>query len=168
MNTVASGHGERLKRELRLYIALSIYLWLCFGAIFFYRAALLEEHGLTAWHWGLAAAKALVLAKFILLLHGLKLGERSRQRPLVQEVLLKSLLFLLGLLALTAVEEIVLGAIHGLGVRQTVAAFIGHRGPEIAASCLMLWMVLLPYLAFRGLSEALGEAELRRVLFGSR
>ncbi len=170
----AAGHeatltrGQKLKREFRLYIAVSIYLYLCFGAIFLYRAALLSEHGLTGWHWGFAAGKALVLGKFVLILHELRLGERTRPMALVPQILVKSLLFLLGLLVLTAVEEIILGAVHGQTLAKTLAEFTGDRGPEVAASCLMLWMVLLPYLAFRGLSEAIGDDALRKVLFGPR
>jgi hypothetical protein len=158
----------RLMREIRLYAFISTYLWLCFGAVYFYRAALLAEHGLGGWHFGLAAAKALVLGKFIMLLHGVRLGDRGRRHPLAREVLLKSLLFLAALVAMTLVEEVILGLIHHESVAHSLAAFMAGRAPEIAASCLILWMVLLPYLAFRGLSEVLGPDRLREVLFGPR
>lgn len=159
---------EKLLRELRLYAFISVYLWLCFGAVFLYRAALLAEHGLGGWHFGLAAAKALVLGKFILILHELRLGDRGQRHPLAKEVFLKSLLFLGALLLMTLLEEIILGLIHHEALSASLGGFIAGRGPEVAASCLILWMVLLPYLAFRGLSEVLGPDRLRAVLFGPR
>jgi hypothetical protein len=160
--------GQRLMREIRLYLGIAAYLWLCFGVVFLYRAALLEEHGLTAWHFGLAAAKALVLAKFILVLQQLRLGDRHRGQPLAIAVLLRSLLFLAALLALSLLEEVILGIIHGKGAAAALQAFAAGRVAELAASALILWMVLLPYLAFRGLGEALGEDALKRLLFGPR
>jgi len=159
---------QRLVREIRLYLGIALYLWLCFGAVFLYRAALLQEHGLTVWHFGLAAAKALVLAKFIVILHQLRLGDGRREQPLAMAVLLRSLLFLAALLALSLVEEVLLGVIHGEGAVAALRAFVGGRVAELAASSLILWMVLLPYLAFRGLGEALGEDALKRLLFGPR
>jgi len=164
----APTRGQRLLRELRLYLGITLYLWLCFGVVFLYRAALLEAHGITAWHVGLAAAKALVLAKFILVLHQLRLGDGPRERPLAVAVLLKSVLFLAALLALSLLEEVLIGAFHGEGVAAALRAFTAGRLAELAASALILWMVLLPYLAFRGLGDALGEAALQRLLFGPR
>lgn len=160
--------GQRLMRELRLYAGIALYLWLCFGAVFLYRAALLQEHGLTTWHFGLAAAKALVLAKFILVLHQLRLGERHGEQPLAVAVLLRSLLFLVALMVLSLLEEVILGVIHGKGAAAALEAFAAGRVTELAASALILWMVLLPYLAFRGLGEVMGEDALKRLLFGPR
>lgn len=173
MTTSAHGaatltRGQRLVREVRLYVGIALYLWLCFGVVFLYRAALLEDHGLTGWHFGLAAAKALVLGKFILVLHQLRLGEGRRQRPLAIAVLLRSVLFLGALLALSLVEEVLLGVIHGEGAAAALQKVAAGRVAELAASALILWMVLLPYLAFRGLGEALGEDALNRLLFGRR
>ena len=166
---VASGppptRRQRAVRGIRAFLALALYLWLCLGAILLYRPALLAEHGVGGWHLGLAAAKALLLAKFILLGQHARLGESRRARTPLRAVVEKSLLFLLLILLLAALEEAVLGAVYGRGLAATAATMGRHR-LEIAASCLLLWLVLLPYLAFRQLTERVGPEGGRSLLHG--
>lgn len=66
-------------------------------------------------HHGIAIVKALVLGKFILVLHALKIGERmGSARVLLADILKRSVLFVVFLIALTVVEEIIVGYFHGL------------------------------------------------------
>jgi hypothetical protein len=62
--------AQKLKHELREYALLSAYLYVCFGALILYKMAILGEVGVSYTLAGLAAIKALILAKFILLGHG--------------------------------------------------------------------------------------------------
>ena len=50
---------QKLSRELKEYLGLSVYLYICFGAIQLYKTALLAEHGISYEPYGFAAAKAL-------------------------------------------------------------------------------------------------------------
>jgi hypothetical protein len=56
----------RALSELREYLALSVYLWICFGALLILKSAILEARGVTYLPYGLAAIKALVSAKFLM------------------------------------------------------------------------------------------------------
>src|SRR5579864_1490070 len=64
---------QRLRRELSEYLVISAYLFVCFGALLFYKAAILHSDGIEFAPFGVAVAKALVLGKFVLLLHALKI-----------------------------------------------------------------------------------------------
>ena len=68
--------------------------------------------------WGIAIVKAVVLAKFVLLGHAMKIGERYSTRPLIWPTLHKAFAFLVLLVVLTIIEEVVVGLFH----HQTVAA----------------------------------------------
>jgi len=41
---------------------ISLYLYICFGALLLYKSAILEDVGINFTHWGLAAIKALIMA----------------------------------------------------------------------------------------------------------
>jgi hypothetical protein len=159
---------HRLAHELKVYAGISLYLYVCFGAILLYKESVLEGHGLSYAPYGLAAAKALILGKFMLIGQALHLGERYKHKPLIHMVLYKSVIFLIVLVALSFVEEIIVGAIHGRTVVQTITEIAGGRWLEIAMTCALLWLILLPYFAFQQISEVLGEGKFRQMLFGKR
>ena len=72
--------AQRAKHELREYALLSLYLFICFGALILYKAAILGEEGISYLPSGLAAIKALILAKFIMLGQMIRLGDRRRKQ----------------------------------------------------------------------------------------
>lgn len=155
---------ERLSHEVKQYVAVSLYLYACFGAILLYKAAVLGEHGFGFTPYGLAAIKALVLGKFMLLGHAARVGARFERQALVPAVLANATLFIVLLVAATLVEEVVLGVIHGHRAAGALAEFIHGRLAELAASSLLVWMILLPYFAARQIRLALGEEAWRRLL----
>ena len=106
--------AQKIGHELKEYAAISLYLYVCFGAVLLYKASVLQARGIDYAPYGLAAIKALILAKFMLLGHAARLGERYRRKPLIYPVLHSSFVFLALLVALSVVEEAV-------GVSSTVA-----------------------------------------------
>ncbi len=107
------GIGQRLMAELRRYALVSAYLYVCFGAILLYKAAILSEAGQHYVPLGVAAVKALILGKFVLigemaLFHGRTAGEAASALAalLRPEVLASTLLMLLILVPLVVVTEL--------------------------------------------------------------
>jgi hypothetical protein len=68
--------GHKLAHEMKVYAGISLYLYVCFGAILLYKMSVLEAHDLSYAPYGLAAAKALILGKFLLLGQAIHIGER--------------------------------------------------------------------------------------------
>ncbi len=161
-----SGAKQRLAEELREYLWLALYLYACIGAIFVYRIALLEDHGIGHVEVGVAAVKALVLAKFAMLGRMAGVGTTRASSAFLPAVLRAAFGMLLVLVLLTAVEEIVVGALRHRGPEGALAAIAGGQWAEVAAGILLLWLILLPYLAFRQLEAALGEDAVRRLMRG--
>jgi hypothetical protein len=157
--------AKQLGHELQQYALISVYLYVCFGAIILYKVAILHGQGITYAPYGLAAVKALVLGKFILMGHAFRLGDRYEKRRFIYIIAYKAILFLLALLILSVVEETVVGLVHGRTIAASLVEVAGPTLPQIFASCLIMLLILVPYLIFRQLDEVLGEGRLRQILF---
>jgi hypothetical protein len=159
-----SSASERLRTELREYAIVFLYLYVCLGALLLFKAALLREEGVNSLHFGLALGKALILGKFMLLGEAARLGARTRARTLLQLIVRKALLFLVLLAALSVGEELVVGWVHGRSSAQTLADYENRSFLELAATCLLMLLVLVPFIATKEVGRALGPGGLRRVL----
>jgi hypothetical protein len=111
--------------------------------------------------------KALVLGKFVLLGHWLRIGERFKERPLIYSVLYQSLALLVLLIVLSTLEELIVALVHGLSFSLTLDELRGSSLTRVAKS-VVLFLVLLPYVALRRLAEIMRPGELKHILFGQR
>ncbi len=155
---------ERVREELHRYLVVSSYLFVCFGALLLYKSAVLREVGQHFLPLGLAAGKALILGKFVLLGEAAKIGTRVRTRTLSRQIALRTVFFLGLLIVLTVVEELLVGLVHGRSVAQTVAEFETHSLFAMGATCLVMLLVLVPLVTVTEVSSALGPGALRRLL----
>jgi hypothetical protein len=160
--------GSKFVEEFKLMLALAAYLYVCFLAVILFKSAVLREAGVHSALWGVAAIKALILAKFLLLGRMLHVGTRFRDKPLIWPTLYHALMFLIVLLILTALEELVVGLIHGRAVAESLTHVVGPTVFGGLAVCLVLFLILVPYSAFTCLSDVVGERETARLFFVSR
>jgi hypothetical protein len=154
--------------DFKAMAALAAYLYVCFGAVILFKSAVLREAGIHYEIWGLAVIKALILAKFMLVARMLHVGTRFRDRPLIWPTLYHALMFLIVLLILTTLEELIVGAIHGRAIAESLNHVVGPIFFEGIAVCLIMFLILVPYSAFISLSEVVGERETIRLFFVSR
>jgi hypothetical protein len=158
-------NGARwLGRALRHYLSVAAYLYLCFAALLFYKTMILAAYGVDVVHFGVAAGKALVLAKFMLIAD--KMGARalSGRGTRLLLILRKSVIIAALLIVLSAIEAVLVALLHQRTVAEAAA---GHRIGEVIAESLLLILVLIPYFAVREVDTALGEGKLM-VLLRSR
>ena len=160
--------GEKMGHELRQFGLIAGYLYVCFGALILYKMAILRGQGIGYAPYGLAAIKALVLSKFILVGHAARIGDRYKRRRFIYVIAHKSLVFLVMLFFLSIVEEAVTGVLHGRTFAASFAEVAGGTLPQILVTCLIMLLILVPYLTFRELSEVLGEGRLRQILLDYR
>ena len=114
--------------------------------------------------WGIAAIKALLLAKFMLIGKALRLGE-NKNMPLAWPTLYQSALTLVLLIILTTLEEILVGALHHRTIKESLTHVAGDRLDIVLATFLIMFLILVPYFAFRNLAEVLGPGVLPRLFF---
>jgi hypothetical protein len=116
--------------------------------------------------FGIAAVKALVIGKFILIGKAVKAGGRLSSSVLLIRIMWKSLAFMLLLVVFTLIEEMVLGRFHGHTVANTVDQLAARSWPELFAPSLLMLLVLIPMISFEEIDRSLGKGTLRRMLFG--
>jgi len=159
--------GKRAIDELKEFVIIAAYLYVCFTAILYLKASILRAQGIEFAPFGFAFVKALICAKFVSVGHILRVGERFKSLPLIWPTLYKSFVFLILLLALNVLEEIVAGLIHHRAISDSLAEFGGGTLDQLIATSIVGLLILIPFFAFRSLGELVGERNLVRVFFSA-
>jgi hypothetical protein len=150
------GLKHRLREELRHYVIVAAFLYVCFGALQLYKTAVLEDAGVHYLPLGVAAVKALIIGKFLLV--GDALWSRA-SRPsgrLLGRIVKRVLWLLLVLVLLTIAEELIVGWIHGQSIADVEAELQSRSPLELFAEMLLMGLILLPLVAAIELRQALG------------
>lgn len=160
---------QRMVHEFKELAIISAYLYVTLGAVIMMKAAVLRtEGGVEFIPWGIAIVKAVVLGKFVLLGNMVHVGGRDIAGPLVWPTLRRAFAVLILLIVLTIIEEAVVGLFHHRSIAASLGELFGARLEETLAGYLIMLLVLIPFFAFRVLSEALGEGRLERMFFVER
>jgi hypothetical protein len=142
--------ARRARHEFIEYAGISAYLFVCFGALMVYKTAVLRSIGVEFAPMGLALIKALISAKFIMVLQALKLDRRILQEQAPYLVILqKAALFTLFLIMLTVIEELLVGHLHGKESREILAELAGGTVPQALSVGLLMFLIMIPFFAFR-------------------
>lgn len=160
--------GHKMLDELKRLLQIFLYMLVCVGGVLYFRMSIPSAENIGLWHFGYALVKALLLAKFILLGHMLHIGERERGWPLFYASLYQALTLWVLLVVLLGLEEGVVALLEGHTVRASIGAVLGSFLHLILAQGLLMFLLLLPYVMFLQLNEALGGDELKRLLFADR
>jgi len=164
----STAHGEsrkdRLVHELKSYAVISVYLFVCFGVILFYDASSSPARQADAVGIGAAIVKALVIGKFILIGELFKPGSRVEAPTVLRRIAWRTLGMLVVLVILKILEEIVVGAVHGLSVGEALTEMFSQSWQRIAAPTLLMMLILIPLMAAIELDRELGEGGLRNIL----
>lgn len=166
-NSPKESIGKRAIDELKEFIVIAGYLYVCFTAILYLKASILRAHGIEFAPFGFAFVKALICAKFVSVGHVFGVGERFKALPLIWPTLYKSFAFLILLLALNALEEIVAGLIRHRHVADSLAEFGGGTLDQLIATSIVMLLILVPFFAFRSLGELVGERNLVKAFFSA-
>jgi len=159
------GIKQRLMAEIRVYLVISLYLWICFSALMLYETVVLRAENVQYLPIGTAAIKALIIGKFILIGKAINFGEAVRHTVLLRRILWKSLATLLLLLVFTTAEELVMGLVHGQSGGEIIAEMLDRSWLERLAPSSVMLLVLIPMIAFEEIDEKLGKGSLKRLLF---
>ena len=156
---------QRTAHEVREFLIITAYLYVSLLSLTLFKAAVLHGQGISYAPVGFALVKSAILAKFMLLGHAMRIGERTGGRPLIWPTLHRSFAFLVLLGILTIIEELVVGLLHGKSATMALAELFGVNLAETAAKMFILLLVLIPYFAIRTLSEVMGRSELVTIFF---
>jgi hypothetical protein len=69
---------------------------------------------------------------------------------------------------LSTLEELFVGMLHHQALTESLTHAVGSTFLQAVSSCLVMFLILVPYSAFICLGEVLGEREVVRLFFVSR
>lgn len=161
----ATKFGRKMLAELKQFMILSVYLYICFGAVILYAVSVLRSHGVDYSPYGIALIRALIMAKFILIGDSLDIGKIHGHVILIHSVMYKSIIYLVFLIILSVLEEVAMGLLHGHAAVAVLSGIGGGTGLQILAKCFLLWLILLPIVGIQEISKVLGPGVLHRMFF---
>ncbi len=156
---------QKAVHEGRQLAAVTVYLCVCFGALLAFKATLLHGQGISFTPWGIAAVKAIVLVKFILIGNALHVGERYTSRSLIVSTAYKAVVFLAFLVVLTIIEGAIIAIGHGRPISESLSDITGRHLGQTIAGCFIMLLILIPYLVVGGIDAVLGEGAFFKLLF---
>jgi hypothetical protein len=160
--------GKRAAHELKQFLIIAAYLYVCFTALAYLKAAILQAHGITFAPFGFAAVKALICAKFLSVGYVFHFGERYKKQALIWPTLHSSFVFLVLLIVLTVLEEVIVGYLRHRAFADSLAEVGGGTLHQAIATSIILLLVLIPFFAFRSLADVIGGRVLFRLFFEPR
>jgi hypothetical protein len=137
-------------------------------ALAFFKFSILHDAVIDFAPWVLAAVKAAITAKFMLIGRALHLGERLNSYPLVVPTICKSAIFVILVTVLTIIEEVVVAHLHGRPLGAALAEIGGGSSDQRIATAIILLLIFIPYFAVRSLGELVGNRLLVRAYFEPR
>ncbi len=156
---------EKLVHELRELSIITAYLFVCFAAELQLKASVLHAQQALLAPLGIAAVKAVICAKFMLLGSAFHIGGRLTRPPLILPTLYRSFSFLILLVVMNMIEEAVVGVIHGRTIADSIADIAGGTWDQIVATSFIMLLILIPDFAFRALGDVVGDRTLVRLYF---
>jgi hypothetical protein len=166
--TARASIGKRAIHELKQFLIIAVYLYVCFTALAYLKAAILQAHGVAFAPFGFAAAKALICAKFMSVGHAFHLGDRYKKQALIWPILHRSFAFLVLLIVLNVLEELIVGYFDHRTVVDSITDIGGGTFHQAIATAIIILLILVPFFAFRSLGEVVGEHVLFRLFFEPR
>lgn len=156
----------RLAHELRIYAVISAYLFVCFAVILFYEASQSASKDVSILTLGVAAVKALVLGKFILIGEVFKPGTRLDAPTVLHRVAWRTLGMLIVLAIFKVLEELIVGLVHGKDFASIVSELTEMSWVSAVAPLLMMLLILIPLMIAIELNRVLGDDGLKGLLLG--
>jgi len=154
-------------REARKFFVIFLYLWVLFGLFALHKSILLPDEGIV-YGQGFALVNAFVLAKVMLVADNLHVGDSFETRPLIYPVLFKSAIFAIILVCFDLVEEVVVGTVRGKTISESIDAIGGGTLEGILSVGVIMFVVLIPFFAFREMTKVVGNRQMRDLLLVHR
>jgi hypothetical protein len=158
---------ERATEELKRFAVLTIYLWIFLGTFEIHRMLVLRgavSGSELSYRTGFALVKALVLAKFMLIAETVFVVKTFRDRALIYSILFKSAIYAAILVCMDILEEVIVAMFHGKPAAQGVSEVGGGGVEGVILVGIIAFVLLIPLFAFRAISDAIGEEQMKSLL----
>ncbi len=158
------GIAQKLKHEIAAVIALTLYFGCWLGTLVLLKFLVLKEYQIAFHGLSVALVGALVLAKVVLVLEHVSLGDWVRARPAWVDVVLRTILYSFGVFIVLLVEKAFEGRheFDSFGV-SLIAVFHKADAIHVWLNTLCLSAALLSYNMLSIIRKRLGKGALLRL-----
>ena len=161
-----SNLGEKVKHEVRELIPVTLFFFVAFQLLALTDALMLKQYGIHSGTFLGATLLALVVAKVVVLTDHFALVNRFPEKPLIYNVIWKTLIYFVAALAFRYLEHLIhfwrKSADFAEANRRLFEEIVW---PHFWAVQLWLLVLLLVYCAFRELVRALGRERIIAMFF---
>lgn len=156
---------QRLKNELRSLLEAMLYFGMWVGGLLLVKSLILDEYHISFNGWSAALVGVLVLAKVVLILEHVPLGAWVRKQPAWCDVLLRTVLYVVGVFVVMILEKAFEGRHEQGGFGSALAGIFEHADmPHIWANTICISGALLGYNILAVIRRHLGAGGLLRLL----
>lgn len=157
---------SKLKHEIIAVIPPTIFFFVAFQLISFTRALMLEEYGISVYSFVNASIAALIIAKVILFTDMLPLVNRFPEKPLIYNVVWKTVIYMIAAFIVRYVEHLI-PFIREYGDIVVASRHLHNEvtWPYFWAVQIWLLVTILVYCAIRELIRALGRERITAMFF---
>lgn len=146
-------------------IALTIYFSLFFLAINYLRFAILQKEGIPFYSFGLGLIPALICAKFMMIARAIYPIKATKNKALCWHILNRTIIYLIVVIILTIFEQGFTARLHGTKLSDSIIGLAPGTINQFCAIALIYWLMLVPYVTYSALNQAIGESRLFNILF---
>ena len=157
---------EKLVHELKALGLITLYFGVWVGMILLLKKLTLEQYGIRFSAMMLAVVGTVLLAKVVLILEHIPMGSWVRKQPLVVPVILRTLIYTLGVLVALSLER-AFEARHEYGsfVRALIGVYEHPKYSRVWFNTICLGWALLGFNILSVLREHFGKNGLSRLFF---
>ncbi len=155
---------QKLKHELKSIVLVTLYFAAWLGMLMALKVLILEDYQIRFCGFSMVLIGALVLAKVVLILEHVPLGAWLRDRPVLFDVMLRTLLYAVGTLVVMLLEKAFESRHEQGGFGPALLNIFQHRDmPHLWANTICVTGALLFYNLLSVLNRHLGAGGLARV-----
>jgi hypothetical protein len=162
------GIRQKLAEEIKALVFATVYFAVWFGVLVFLKELILAEYQIAFRGLSLALVGALVVAKVVLVMEHVTLGQWIRRHPAVVDVVARTLLYGLGVFVALLLEKAFESRHEYGGFGPALGQVFQHRDmPHVWANTICVGFALLGFNALAVLRRHLGEGKLTRLFLAS-
>jgi len=155
---------QKLKHELRSIVIVTLFFAAWMGILMVLKILILEDYQISFGGFSMVLIGALVLAKVVLILEHVPLGAWLRDKPVLFDVLLRTILYAFGTFVVMLLEKAFESRHEQGGLGPALMNVFQHRDmPHLWANIICVTGALLFYNLISVLNRHLGTSELARV-----
>lgn len=166
MNTKTKKVTKRVGKEIKSILLVTLYFAIWFGVLIVLKKLILIDYNIQFSGISTALIGALIMAKVVLIMEYIELGQWVKKQPAMVDVLLRTLLYTLGVLVVLLLEKGFESRKETGGFSDAMVQVFQHRDIyKVWAATIVIGISLFWYNLFAVLTQYYNHHELGKILF---